>query len=294
VTRELEARAAGWLSGLVKPLPRRWALALGRGLGRTLADLDERHVAIAVDNLRRSFPGWDAPRLWRTARAVYAHFGEVLVDLIWLSERGREEILSRVDVVGAEHVRAAYAAGRGVLYPTGHFGHWELHAVVHGWVFEPVSVVARALDNPALDARLVRFRTLSGNDVIYKQHAVARVLRALKQNRGVAILIDQNVQLGEGIFVEFFGRPASTTTLVAALAVKTGCAVVPVRSEFLPRERVRLIYEPLEWKASGDRQADIHALTQQLTSRIEGWIRVTPERWLWMHRRWKTRPPEAA
>jgi len=284
-----------FLGGVVSRLPRRAALALGRALGRILGDLDQRHVTIAVDNLRRAFPEWDESRLLRTARAVYAHFGQVLLDILWLDGRSRQEVLGLMDVEGAEHVRAAMAAGRGAILATCHLGNWELHGVGHGHAFGPIGVVARPLDNRALDRRLCAFRTAGGNTVIYKQRAVAQVLATLRAGQGVAILIDQNVQAKDGIFVEFFGRPAATTTVVAALAVKTGCALVPCHSEIQTDGRYRMVYEPaLVWSPSGNRQADIAHLTQELTRRVEAWVRQVPEQWLWIHRRWKTQPPEGA
>jgi KDO2-lipid IV(A) lauroyltransferase len=287
----LEGRAATLMAALVSRLPRRAALGLGRLLGRVWGDLDRRHVAVAVDNLRRAFPHWDEARAFRTARDVYAHFGEVLLDLVWLGGRKREEVLRLVELEGSEHVQAAIAAGRGALYVTGHFGHWELHALAHGWLFGPGAVVVRPLDNPALEKLLADARSLSGNEVIGKRRALARVMRLLREGRGVAILVDQNVQEQDGIFVEFFGRPAASTTVVAALALKTGCAVIPVHNDRLPGGRYRLIYDPpLRWQAAGDRDADIAGLTQLVASHIEGWIREQPERWLWLHRRWKTQP----
>jgi tetraacyldisaccharide 4'-kinase len=286
-----EAFAAAGVQVLVQRLPRRWALALGRGLGRVLGDADRSHVAIAVDNLRRAFPHWDDGRLLRTARSVYAHFGQVLLDILWLHGRGRQEVLSWVDVVGRENVEAAMAGGRGAIMATGHMGNWELHGIAHGWLFGAIGVVARPLDNPALDRRLCSFRSVGGNSVIYKQRALSQVIRAMREGRGVAILIDQNVQAGDGIFVDFFGRPAATTTVAAALALKTGCALVPCHTELGPDGRYRLVYEPaLAWTPSGDRQADLAGLTQALTARIEAWVREVPEQWLWIHRRWKTQP----
>ena len=288
---ELEERAAELMTRLVSRLPRRALLALGRGLGRLWGDLDRSHVAIAADNLGRAFPDWNQARVLRTARDVYANLGEMLLDVLWMSRRTREEVLSLVEVEGRQHVEAAMAAGRGVLYVTGHFGNWELNAVAHGWLFGPVGVVARPLDNPFLDHRLCAARSVSGNEVIYKERALARVIKTLREGRGVAFLVDQNVQEQDGIFVEFFGRPAASTTVAAALALKTGCAVVAGRALPLPDGRYRLIYDPpLSVRASGDRNADIARLTQQIASHIEGWIREQPDRWLWLHRRWKTQP----
>jgi KDO2-lipid IV(A) lauroyltransferase len=284
-------QAAALVSAIVSPLPRRTALAFGRALGRVLGDLDHRHVAIAVDNLGRAFPDWDRSRLLRTARGVYAHFGQVLLDILWLQGRSREEVLGLIDVEGGEHVRAAMAAGRGAIMATAHIGNWELHGIGHGWTFGPIGVVARPLDNPDLDRRLCALRTAGGNTVIYKQKALAPVLRAMREGQGVAILMDQNVQEKDGIFVDFFGRPAATTTVVAALAVKTGCALVPCHTEIGRDGRYRMIYDPpLNWSPSGDRQADIAHVTQELTRHIEVWVRGVPEQWLWIHRRWKTAP----
>jgi len=298
VTRErryaVEARAAAIVQSLVRPLPRRWTLGLGRALGRLLADLDPRHVAIAAENLRQAFPHWDEPRRLRTARAVYAHFGQTLLDILWMAQQPRERLLGLIVEEGRENADGVRAAGRGVVYVTGHFGNWEFYGVAFGWLGEPVGVVARPLDNPALEARLTAFRTRSGNTVISKRRALQDILRLLRQGAGVAILVDQNVQEQDGIFVEFFGRPAATTTVAAALAVKTGCALLPVHCEVRPDGRYKFVYgRPLEWKATGNRQDDIARLTQELTTVIEGWVRERPEQWLWMHRRWKTQPRAA-
>ena len=287
----LEARAAAALTRLVARLPRRMSLGLGRRLGRLWGELDRRLVAIAAANLRRAFPDWDEPRAWRTARAVYGHFGAAMVDLLWLDRRDREAVLPLVRVEGRAHVEGALAAGRGALLVTAHIGNWELHGLAHGWLFGPIGVIARPLDNPALDERLCALRARGGNVVISKRKALASVLRLLREGRGVAVLIDQNVQEKDGIFVEFFGQPAATTTVAAALAVKTGCALVPTHTLLEPDGRYRLVYDPpLAWEPSGDRRVDVAAITQQLTAVIERWVRETPEQWLWMHRRWKTQP----
>jgi len=291
----VEDRLAALVGAFAARLPRKLALALGRGLGRLWGGLDARHVRIAVENMRQAFPYWDEAQCLQTARGVYRHFGQVLLDLLWMQGRSREEVLANVDVVGREHLEDALAQGRGIIYPTGHLGNWEIHAVAHGWLCSPVSVVARPLDNPALDRRLCAVRSMSGNTVIYKQKALARILRTLKEGGGVALLIDQNVQEKDGIFVDFFGRKAATTTVAAALAVKTGCPLLPVHTVLEPGGRCRLIYGPaLPWSRSGDRQRDIAELTQRLTTAVEGWVREHPEQWLWMHRRWKTQPANSA
>jgi KDO2-lipid IV(A) lauroyltransferase len=286
----LEARAAAALSAVVRRLPRRLALALGRSLGRIWSDLDPRHVSVAVDNLRHAFPDWDEVRLRRTARAVYVHFGQILIDLLWLEGRSREEILRLVDPEGFAPIQAAPGPK---VFVAAHIGHWEVHAIAHGWLASPVAVVARPLDNPALDRRLCGLRASSGNVVIEKRRALQQVLRFFREGVGVAFLIDQNVQEKDGVFVDFFGRLAATTPVAAVLALRAGLPIVAGHTLLMPDGRYRVRYEPpLEWAATGDRRADVIALTQHLTRMIEGWVRETPEQWLWIHRRWKTQPTE--
>jgi KDO2-lipid IV(A) lauroyltransferase len=288
----IEAALATVVGAIVHRLPRRTALAFGRGLGRLWGALDRRHVAIAVDNLRHAFPDWSEERLQATARGVYAHFGQVLMELLWLPGRSREDVLAFVDGVNMQYADQVESAGRGYIYVCAHFGSWEIHGISHAWRSgRPFGVVARPLDNPVLDARLCAVRSMSGNTVIYKKRAMQQVIHRLRAGGGVAILVDQNVQRADGIFVDFFGRPAATTTVAAALAVKTGCALLPAYAELQPDGRYHAVCEPpIEWTPTGDREADIAHLTQRMTTVIEGWIRRRPEQWLWMHRRWKTQP----
>jgi Kdo2-lipid IVA lauroyltransferase/acyltransferase len=291
VKRRLEAWAAAGVTLVLRGLPRRAAMGLGAIVGRMLAAADRRHVAIAVDNLRRAFPDWDGARLEATARGVYAHFGRMLFDILWLQSRSPKDLLALVDVHGREHLEAAMAAGRGVVMCAAHIGNWEVHGIAHGLLFGAIDVVARPLDNPVLDARLCAFRTMGGNRVVYKRRALAQVIGAVRAGRGVALLLDQNVQAKDGIFVDFFGRPAATTTVAAALALKTGCALVPSHTELRPDGRYALVYEPpLVLPSDGARDADLASITQELARRAEAWVRATPEQWLWMHRRWKTQP----
>jgi KDO2-lipid IV(A) lauroyltransferase len=288
----LEAALATGFSAVVRRLPRRLVLSLGRSLGRLWGALDQRHLRIAAENLRRAFPEWDEERVGRTARAVYAHFGTILFDILWMEGRSREELLALTNVEGLELARGAVASGRGVVCPTGHFGNWEFQGVVSPLLVGPFSVVARPLDNPELDRRLVGLRTSTGNTVIYKKRALSQILQTIRGGGVVAIVIDQNVQAKDGIFVEFFGRPACTTTVAAAVALKTGCVIVPVHCVLRPDGLYTMVYGPeVEW-TGGRGPEDVAALTRKLTGVIEGWVREHPEQWLWLHRRWKTRPPE--
>ena len=162
------------------------------------------------------------------ARAAFAHFGRLLFELLQFSTLSREQMLARVEFDGEERSRLAYAQHKGVLFITGHFGFWELQAMVHAVRAEPVSIVARALDNPHLNRLLEDIRQGTGNSVIYRRGTIRRVMRALQAGRGVAVLIDQHIMSRDAIYVDFFERPAATTSAVAALALRTGAPVVPV------------------------------------------------------------------
>jgi KDO2-lipid IV(A) lauroyltransferase len=173
------------------------------------------------------------------------------------------------------------------LFVTGHFGFWEIQALVHGLIYGNIAVVARALDNPLLHDLLERIRTSTGNQVIYRRGGVRRILRALQQNMGVAMLIDQHIQSQDAVVVDFFGRPAWTTGAVAALAARTGAPVVPVFCLPLPGGRYRLVYEPAVEPPKDDSPQAAREFTQRCTDVLEMYVRRHPELWLWMHRRWR-------
>ncbi len=209
--------------------------------------VDAPHRRVALANLSQCFPARAEAERRAIARRMFQHFGVLLVELLRFSGLSAEAMRRAVEVDGEERVRAAYAKGRGVLFFTGHFGFWELHAIVHALLFEPIGVLARPLDNPGLHELLEALRQRTGNSVIYREGAVRRVLRTLADGHGVALLIDQHMHSPDAIWVRFFQRPAATTSTLAALALRTGAPVVPVFTVPLPNGRFRLIYErPVE------------------------------------------------
>ena len=177
------------------------------------------------------------------ARAAFAHFGRLLVELLKFSTLSDEAMLARVEFDGEDRARLAYAQGRGVLFFTGHFGFWELHALVHALRLEPFSVIARPLDNPYLNTLLEQIRQRTGNPVIYRQGMIRRVMRTLQAGHGIAVLIDQHIQPRDAVYVDFFERPAATTSAIAALALRTGAPVVPCFALPLGAGRYRMVYE---------------------------------------------------
>jgi KDO2-lipid IV(A) lauroyltransferase len=260
--------------------------ACGGALGALVSVVDRFHRRIALDNLARAFPSRPTEEHAVVCRGMFMHFSRLLLELIQFSALPHEQMLARVEVEGQEYVRQAYQQGKGVLYFTGHFGYWEIQAIAFALHAEPISVVARPLDNPYLHVMLERIRTCTGNAVIYRQGGLRRVLRELQSNRGVAMLIDQHLH-SDAVSVEFFNRPAATTTALAALALRTGAPVIPVFALPLPGGRYRLVYDcpvPAPQTAGPDA---IREFTQRCTDVLEMYVRRDPHLWLWMHRRWR-------
>ena len=275
--------------GVVRWLPMRWVLAAGSVLGRAFYVVDGGHRKLAIDNLRAAFPLRSRSECVTIARRMFEHFGQLLMVLLKFSTLTPQQMLECVEFDGEDRVRAAHAQGRGVLLFTGHFGFWEINALVHALALHPMSVLARPLDNPLLHDLLERVRTSTGNSVIYRRGAVRRVLRALAANQAVAVLIDQHMH-ADAVYVDFFNRQAATTSALAALALKTGAPVVPVFALPLPGGRFRMVYEhPVQPPEAGDPDA-VRQFTQRCTDVLEMYVRRYPELWLWMHRRWRDVP----
>ena len=276
-------------------LPRSLGRSAGRALGTLFYHASRRHRQVALANLSRAFAAdRDERTRRRIARAAFAHMGEICADAAYFPRllKTPTERLAVYD--GVEHLQAAASCRRGVLVFSGHFGHWELIALLQHRLGHPMTMVARPLENPLFDRFLARQRERSGNRVISKRHAARGVLRALRNQLAVALLIDQNVRGDAGIFVEFFGVAASTTPSLATIAFKSGAPIVPVFSHPMPDGRIHIRYgPPIHARRSGQLASDIRALTQRCTRMLEDEIRQRPEYWLWMHNRWRTRPPEA-
>ena len=256
-----------------------WSVVSVRAVARRLPDVSRQGVGqrARLDVLRdRSAPSPRDPRqsrrsAFRTgpprerraiARATFSHFGQVLLKLLTFSALTPGQMLERSEYEGDEGVRLAYAKGKGVLFFTGHFGFWELQALAHAVKLRPIGVLARTLDNAPLNELLERMRTRTGNSVIYRQGAVRRVLKLLAAGEGVAMLIDQHMHSPDAIWVNFFRRPAATTSTLAAIALRTGAVVIPVFALPLPGGRYRFVYEaPVEPPAAGfaGRDSRVHA-----------------------------------
>jgi KDO2-lipid IV(A) lauroyltransferase len=294
VRQALEYALVRAIAAGVRLLPMPAIRACGAALGRAAYHVDRFHRRVALDNMAHAFPSKTVAERHALARAMFAHFGSLLLELLKFGTLAEAEMLARVDIEGTDRARHAYDRGRGVLFFTGHFGYWEMHAVVHAASVQPISVLARPLDNPRLHQLLEDIRTRTGNSVIYRQGAIRKVLRELLANRGIAILIDQHLHTPDAVYVDFFRRPAATTSALAALALRTGAPVIPVFALPLPHGRYRLIYEHPVEPPREDSPDAIREFTQRCTDVLEMYVRRHPHLWLWMHRRWRERDPALA
>jgi len=204
-----------------------------------------------------------------------------------------EMMEKKVETVGFEHIREAFQRGKGMITFTAHYGCWELMAIYVTRIYPRVSMVVRPLDNSRLDALVTGVRSSGGGGVIDSRHVFKDGLRLLRNNGILGILIDQNFYKG-GVFVDFFGRPAATSTLVPIMARRTGCAVLPMHNVWTGK-KIRIICEPpVKLSDHSDPHIAVQEDTQKLTSIVEGWIRQDPGQWLWLHNRWKRAPLPAA
>jgi KDO2-lipid IV(A) lauroyltransferase len=291
VRHRLEYGVVSSMIALTRLLPMQAVLALGTMLGRAFYLFDRGHRRLAIDNLRAAFPVRTDAECRAISREMFSHFGRLLVVLLKFSTMRPQDMLACVEFDGEDRVLHAHAQGRGVLLFTGHFGYWEINALVHALAIKPMAVLARPLDNPLLHNLLESVRTSTGNTVFYRRGAIRRVLRALDANQAVAFLIDQHMQPADAVYVDFFNRPAATTSALAALALRTGAPVVPVFALPLPGGRFRMVYEHAVDPPRADNENAIREFTQRCTDVLEMYVRRHPELWLWMHRRWRDDGP---
>lgn len=221
---------------------------------------------------------------------MFRSIARMLVTFARFPSMNRENTDKWIGYDGLDHFQNALARGRGVLVATAHLGNWELSAFAHALMTAPMDVVVRPLDDPRVDALVERRRALSGNHIISKREAAREILRALKSGRAVGILMDQNTTLDEGVFIDFFGTPACAGSAFVKLAHHSGAAVVPGYALWSEQEQRYILRFDPEIPMTGEVRGD----TQTIHTHLENVIRQHPDQYLWVHRRWKTRPPGEA
>lgn len=288
----LENRALRLMVGAIGLLPRSVARAVGAGIGAAAWRLLGRLRAVGMRNLELAFPEKSEAERKAILRGVYRSLGWEVGEFCKMSGYTAEQASAFIRYDGLEHYLAAREKGKGVLVLTGHLGAWELSSFYHSLRGYPMSLVIRRLDNPLVDAFVNRIRCLHGNRVIHKDDFARGLLTSMQRGETVGILMDTNMTPPQGVFVPYFGVEACTASGLARVALHSGAAVLPgfLVWEAAEQKYVLRFGEQLELIRGGKAAQDIVANTALFTATIEAYVRRYPEQWLWVHRRWKTRP----
>jgi KDO2-lipid IV(A) lauroyltransferase len=278
---------------LLRALPRRMARAAGAAIAAIAFVSMGRLRRVGRRNLEMAFPARPAAEREAILRQEYRHLGWLLGEFCQMSTYTQEYASRFIRYQGLEHYLGARDRGKGVFVLTGHLGAWELSSFYHSLAGYPMGMVIRRLDNPLVDRLVNRIRCQHGNRVLHKDDFARGLIGAMRAGETVGILMDTNMTPPQGLFVPFFGVEACTASGLARVALKTGAAVLPgfLLWEEQERQYVLRFGPELELADSGDSEADAASNTALFTAVIEETIREYPSQWLWMHRRWKTRPP---
>ncbi|MFO7715725.1 lysophospholipid acyltransferase family protein [Desulfosarcina sp.] len=281
---------AAYLLGMI---PRRFAFTLAKIFGAIWFTVDKTHRSVALGNLTTAFGGEKTPgERMRVARAAFHNLALIPFEIGWSLDMSMDDFMRHCTINGQAHLRNARAKGKGVLILTLHMGNWELLPISYRFQGFNVSMVYRPLDFKPADRFFLQYRCRFGANPIHKKKSMRKVLDALRRKDCVGILLDQDSGLTAGVFADFFGQPACTNKGMALMALKTGAPVVPT---YLVRHgnRFEIHIEPeVPLIRTGDKERDIQENTRQYNQVMEAIIRRYPEQWLWVHRRWKNRPPD--
>ncbi len=278
------------VKGALRALPHTGARRLGGALGRLAGGLLVGRRRIASDNLRRAFPELSDEELRRRTRESFHHLGLSFCDSLSCGRFDRVEFCRRLTLEGLENLQRAEEVGKGIFVMSAHLGCWEAAALPVGLYQGPMDVVGRPLDNPHLDRELTWLRTRFGNRVLDKRGAARSMMKVLRKQGRVGILIDQRPPRGEGIEVPFFGQPSRTNTILAKMSLRTGAPVVPIFGFPKPKGCYRVVLRPAIDPARADGETEeeaVHRLTTDYLAVVEEEIRQHPAQWMWLHNRWK-------
>ena len=273
--------------------PRRAARQVGAAFAAVAYKLRTPLRRAAMFNLNLAFPESSEGAREQILRGMIRQIGWMAGEFSQFPKYTAANISQIVEIDGAEHFDSAQRRGKGVLFLTGHMSAWELAPFAHALYGHPLHFLVRPVANARVDELINRYRCLSGNRPIEKNRSARAILKVLADGGTVGILADTNTSLEEGVFADFFGRPASTTSGLARIALRTGAAVIP---GFLmwdaAQKKYRLQFGPaLDLVRTGDEDSDVRQNTARFTAVIEAYVRRHPDQWLWVHKRWKTRPP---
>ncbi len=288
----IEYAAARSVLAVLSALPLGWAMGLGRSMGSVGHRLAGNLRVTGERNLQLAFPEKSAQERREILSACFRSLGRQLGLFSHFSTASRERLLSYTEWRGLENLETAKADGKAVILFTGHVGACELSSFGLSLKGHPLSFLVRRLDNPRVEQLVDRIRTRFGNQSVDKRGAARPMLTILRNGGTLGLLVDLNTLDDEAIFVDFFGVPASTTFMLAKLALRTDAVVLPMFApwdEKLGKFLVDML-PPVSIERTGDEQEDVRRFTAELSLSVEGYIRRYPEQWLWIHKRWKTRP----
>jgi len=276
---------------LIGMIPRQWAYRLSHFIGLIFFHVDRKHQKIALSNLTNAFKNEkDNHEIRKIAKQVFKNLALILFEIGWSLTLTKKEFSKHFIVDGLSRLETAHKKGKGVLVFSAHAGNWELVPVASTRIGYQISILFRPLDFPPLNRFFLTIRSRFGANMVSTARSMRKILQNLKQGGLIGILMDQNVDWYEGVFVDFFGRRACTNKGLALLALKTRAPVIPI---FLVREKTGFrveIGEEIPLIKTGDKIKDIEANTQQYNNAIEAFVRRYPDQWFWVHQRWKTRP----
>lgn len=272
-------------------LPRRWALTAGEWTGRAAEWILRSRRQLLLRNVRASFPEMAADQRRRLNREVWKNLGRTAFEFSRLTDIRTDNYRDFFDYDGVDAVDRASKGGRGLIFVTFHFTNWEMAGIGHQFRFKNLVAIAKPMKNPWVERWVQKKRRACGMDIILHRNAVRASLKVLRSGKSIAILMDQNIRQG-GVFVDFLGRPAATTTLPALLHVRTGAPVFLAHT-VRNGEKFRIVYSPINFPSLADSDGKVEAYTQTLSDAIGDVIRVDPQHWFWVHNRWK-RSPNAA
>lgn len=287
----LEYALAWVLIKFVGALPRPLARSAGISIAWLVYLLHGKLRRVGMRNLELAFPEKSRRERKKILRGVFTSLGRQVAEVCLFPTYTRANVSKTVVYEGFENFERALARGKGVIFLTGHLGAWELSAFAHSLYGYPLNIVMRPLDNPYLDQLTREYRTMHGNKAVDKDFARG-LIAAMRKGETVGVLMDTNMIASQGVFVDYFGIEACTASGVARVALKTDAAVVPGFTIWDPvLQKYRLRFDPpIELIRTGKNEADVVANTAKFTKVIEDYVRKYPDQWLWVHRRWKTRP----
>lgn len=265
----------------------------GAAFGRLAQKFGGKLNRVAAKNLEIALPELSENEKQKIVRGCYESLGRQLGLVAHFPRFTAADVRDLLEIEGREHFDAAHAAGRGILFFTGHFGSWEIFHLVSPSFGFPMNVLVRRIDNPLVENFVERLRTRLDARTIDKKTSARKMFRLLQNGELLGVMADLNAQEREGVFVDFFGRAASTTTGLAKLALRTGATVLPAFAIWQPEKQKYLLKleSPIRYEKTDDDERDVRELTQAATKTIEKYVRAHPEQWMWIHKRWNTRPP---